>query len=163
MATSQQSPPPTEPLPAAPRRATRAVARWSWLVAGFAAVAVGSVGVVVPGLPTTVFFVFAAWCFGHSSSRFEAWVLGLPKIGGLVADYRAGLGMPRSAKRTALTMMWVAVAFSTFVNLDRPWLAAIIAACGLGGTVAIVWWVPSRIDDIVPSSVDAASGMRREG
>ena len=142
---------PGQSLPAQPpaaRRASRAVARWGWLGAGFAAVAVGSVAVVVPGLPTTVFFVFAAWCFSRSSPRFEAWVLGLPKVGRLVADYRAGLGMPRRAKGTAVAMMWIAVGLSAYINRDRQLLAAVIAACGVAGTAAIVWRVPTRADDL---------------
>ena len=48
---------------------------------GWVAVAVGAVGIVVPGLPTTVFFIIAASCFARSSPRFERWVLGLPGIG----------------------------------------------------------------------------------
>jgi len=136
------------PLRPAVGRATRAVARWWWLTAGFAAVGIGSIAIVVPGLPTTVFFVFAAWCFSRSSPRFEQWVLGLPKVGRLVADYRAGLGMPRSAKRTALVMMWAAVVFSAAINRDRLWLSAVILTCGLIGSVAILWWVPTRAGDI---------------
>jgi uncharacterized membrane protein YbaN (DUF454 family) len=50
-------------------------ARWAWLVAGWLAVAVGTAGVVVPGLPTTGPFVLAASCFAKSSSRFERWGL----------------------------------------------------------------------------------------
>ena len=51
--------------------------------------AIGSVGVVVPGLPTTVFFIVAAACFSRSSSRFEQWVLTRPYVGPMVRDYRA--------------------------------------------------------------------------
>lgn len=128
------------------RTAARRVVRWSWMLAGFVAVAIGSVGIVVPGLPTTVFFVIAAWCFGRSSPRFEQWVLGLPKVGPLVADYRAGLGMPRRAKQIAIAMMSVAVTASAFVNRDRLWLAAVIVACGLVGCATVLWWVPTRAE-----------------
>lgn len=130
------------------RTAARRVGRWSWMLAGFVAVAIGGVGIVVPGLPTTVFFVFAAWCFSRSSPRFERWVLGLPKVGPLVADYRAGLGMPRRAKQIAIGMMALAVTFSAFINRDRLWLAAVIVACGLIGCATVLWWVPSRVDAV---------------
>jgi len=75
--------------------------RAGWLVAGFMAVGLGSLGIIVPGLPTTVFFIVAAWCFSRSSPRFEQWVLDLPKIGPLVRDHRDGLGMPIRAKQYA--------------------------------------------------------------
>ncbi|MDP2401161.1 MAG: DUF454 family protein, partial [Actinomycetota bacterium] len=34
---------------------------------GWACVALGLVGIVVPGMPTTTFLVIAAWCFIRSS------------------------------------------------------------------------------------------------
>ncbi|MEQ1699620.1 MAG: YbaN family protein, partial [Ilumatobacteraceae bacterium] len=103
-AIQPQPPEPTQSR-VAPRRAMRAI----WIGGGFMSVGVGSVGVVVPGLPTTVFFVIAAWCFSRSSPRFEQWVLGLPGVGQLVRDHRDGLGMPRASKRVAIGMMWTAV------------------------------------------------------
>ncbi len=129
---------------AAPAGRVSRLVRVGWIAAGFVAVGVGSVGVIVPGLPTTVFFIVAAWCFGRSSPRFEAWVLGLPKVGRLVRDHREGLGMPASAKRTAVTMMWIAVTFSAWLLRDRWWLSATIVAAGMAGTAVLLWRVPTR-------------------
>ena len=120
------------------------VARVAWTVGGFAAVGVGSVGVVVPGLPTTVFFIMAAWCFSHSSPRFEQWVLDLPRIGPMVRDHRAGLGMPRRVKRVAISMMWVAVTVSAVMLRERWWLVVGLIALAIVGTSYIVWRVPTR-------------------
>ena len=80
------------------------LARGAWFALGWAAVGIGTIGVVVPGLPTTVFFVVAAACFSRSSPRFEQWVLERPGVGPLVRDYRAGLGMPRNAKVAAIVV-----------------------------------------------------------
>jgi len=140
---------PPEPArrPPSVRGAARRVVRWGWISAGFISVAIGGIGVVVPGLPTTVFFVMAAWCFGRSSPRFEQWVLNLPKVGPLVRDYRAGLGMPRRAKQVALSSMGTAVALSAYLNRDRVWLATVIVVAGLVGSAVVLWWVPTRVDD----------------
>ena len=43
--------------------------RGVWIVLGLLSVAVGGIGIVVPGLPTTVFFIMAAACFTRSSPR----------------------------------------------------------------------------------------------
>ena len=128
------------------RSAARRVVRWGWIAAGFVSVGIGAIGVVVPGLPTTVFFVMAAWCFGRSSPRFERWVLNLPKVGPLVRDYRAGLGMPRRAKRVALSSMGIAVALSAYINRDRALLATVIVVAGVVGSAVVLWWVPTRAD-----------------
>lgn len=130
--------------PAQPAK-TRVVRAW-WLILGFCAVGVGSVGIIVPGLPTTVFFIVAAWCFSRSSPRFERWVLTLPRIGPLIADHRAGLGMPRRAKILALSMMWIAITLSAYALRDRPWIVGIVAALGLIGTAYISWRIPTRVE-----------------
>jgi uncharacterized membrane protein YbaN (DUF454 family) len=93
--------------------------RAGWLAGGWVAVAIGGIGIVVPGLPTTVFFIIAASCFGRSSPRFEQWVLGLPRIGRMVADHRAGLGMPGRAKVAALITMWAAIVLSAVALRER--------------------------------------------
>jgi len=125
--------------------------RAAFLTVGFLAVAVGTVGIVVPGLPTTGFFVLAAACFAKSSPRFEQWVLDLPTVGPMVRDYRAGLGMPRRAKVIAITMMVVACSLSAWI-VGVPVGAAILLA-GAVGTWYVGWRVPTR--EVV---IDAQTG-----
>ena len=122
----------------------RGVARWGWFALGWAAVALGGLGVIVPGLPTTGFFVLAASCFARSSPRFERWVLSLPKVGPLVRDYRAGHGMPRRAKVTAITMIVLAVSLSAAVGLSSPAARATVVAAGMVGVWYVGWRVPTR-------------------
>lgn len=117
--------------------------RVALLALGWLAVALGSLGIVVPGLPTTGFFVFAAACFARSSPRFERWVLGLPTIGQLVRDHRAGLGMPRRAKFLAIGMMLSACSLSSLA-LGSPLLAAVVMGAGAVGTWYVGWRVPTR-------------------
>ena len=114
--------------------------RWVWVAGGWAAVALGGIGVVVPGLPTTVFFIIAASCFARSSPRFERWVLNLPRIGPLVRDHRAGLGMPRRAKAWAVGMM---VVFAGASALAAGHLAVSLTIAGLAAIG--VWYVTSRV------------------
>ena len=117
--------------------------RVGWLTLGWLAVVLGGIGVVVPGLPTTGFFVLAAACFAKSSPRFERWVLGLPKIGPLVRDHRAGLGMPRRAKVVAIGMMLTACVLSSLALGSLP-AAAVILGAGAVGTWYVGWRVPTR-------------------
>ena len=128
--------------PALPRRGP--IARAGGLVAGLAAVALGAIGIVVPGLPTTVFFIVAAWCFSHSSPRLERWVLNLPRIGPMVGDYRAGLGMPRRAKAIAISMIAVFVTLSVVLFIGSwPW-RLLVLALGAIGVAYVAVLVPTR-------------------
>ena len=125
--------------------APHAAIRVLWISAGLGCVAVGGVGIVVPGLPTTVFFIGAAACFTRSSPRLEAWVLGLPTIGPAVRDYRAGLGMPRRAKVLAVSMVVVFVSLSAWM-LDS-WVArvALLVAGAIG--ITVILRTPTKVSD----------------
>lgn len=114
--------------------------KWIWFAIGWISVAIGFIGVVIPGLPTTVFMVFAAWCFSKSSPRFEAWLLNLPGIGQLIRDYRDGLGMPRRAKISALVMIAAACTLSSF--MVDPWLLRLTI---IGAGIVGLYWVGIRV------------------
>ena len=108
-------------------------------------VVVGVVGILVPGLPTTVFFIIAAAAFARSNERLEQWVLGLPGIGGAVDDYRSGRGMPKRAKFSALVMLTTAVLASVILFIDPWWVRALVLLVGLIGAVFIVR-VPTKTE-----------------
>jgi len=117
------------------------VGRALWFGIGWVAVGLGSLGIVVPGLPTTIFFIVAASCFARSSPRFERWVLGLPKVGPMVQGYRAGLGMPRRAKFLASGTMLVFGGMAMVLTWGAPVaVAAIAVALAIG-----VWYVTLRV------------------
>jgi uncharacterized membrane protein YbaN (DUF454 family) len=128
------------PLVAARSRVSRAV----WIVVGCVAVGLGTLGVIVPGLPTTGFFVLAAWAFSKSSPRLEQWVLTRPGVGPLVRDYRDGLGMPRRAKVIAITMLVVSCGLSATFGVDRLAVRLAIVAAGAVGVAWILWRIPTR-------------------
>lgn len=129
--------------PQAPAGTQRRITRWIWFVCGLLLVGLGGIGVAVPVMPSTVFFIGAAACFARSSPRFERWVLDLPRVGPLVRDYRGGLGMPRRAKIIAVSMIIMAIGLSSIVI--PSWIGRISAwAFALIGVWFIVWHVPTR-------------------
>ena len=127
-----------------PDRTPSGVVRAGWLVAGFVCVGIGGLGVVLPGLPSTVFFIGAAACFSRCSPRLEAWVLNLRGVGPLVRDYRAGLGMPRRAKVVAIASIVVFSGLSVWLAVVHPAVTAGIALAAVAGVAYVAWRVPTR-------------------
>lgn len=117
--------------------------RAAWITLGFALTALGGLGILLPGLPSTMFFVGAAACFSRSSTRFERWLLSIPVVGTLVDDYRAGHGMPVISK--AITVLLITT-FSTLavIRVDTVAVKWIIAAAGAIGVIAVAFYVPTR-------------------
>ena len=122
----------------------RGPARWLWFAGGLLAVGFGSLGVIVPGLPTTVFFIVAAACFARSNPRFEQWVLNLPRIGRIVREYRAGLGMPRRAKVLAVTMILLVSGASAVFAIGNRLIGGAVIGLGLIGAAYVLFRVPTR-------------------
>ena len=111
------------------------------LLLGFIFVGLGFIGIVIPGMPTTVFMILAAACFAKSSPKFEQWILDLPGIGRLVQDHRDGLGMPQKSKAIAITMMVVAVTLSIIFAITSTLIEILVGGVGIIG----VWYVGFRV------------------
>ena len=114
-----------------------------WVALGFVLTGLGFLGLLLPGLPGTVWFILAAACFARGNPKWEAWLLSQPVVGELVRDYRAGRGMPLRAKWIACTCIAVAVGFS----LTRiPVVAGQVAwaLVGLAGILYITLRIPTR-------------------
>jgi uncharacterized protein len=129
---------------AAASKVRRGPLGWLWFVGGWVSVGLGGLGVVVPGLPTTVFFIVAAACFARCSPRFERWVLELPKIGPMVRDHRAGLGMRRKAKIAAVTTILVVSTVSGVFLIANRAVGLVVVAVGLVGAAYVLFRVPTR-------------------
>lgn len=47
-----------------------------YILLGFLCIALGGIGVLLPGLPTTPFLLLAFYCFTKSSDRLKNWFMG---------------------------------------------------------------------------------------
>ena len=50
--------------------------RFLWIIAGFICLGLGTVGIVLPILPTVPFYLATVFCFAKSSRRLHDWFLG---------------------------------------------------------------------------------------
>ncbi|MDR7811063.1 YbaN family protein [Lacrimispora sp.] len=65
---------------------------------GIAAMALGAVGTVVPGLPATPFFLLALLCFTKSSEKLNCWFRGTGLYAKYVKEYEYDRSMTRKQK-----------------------------------------------------------------
>lgn len=96
---------------------TNGLHRILWLIFGLIFSGIGIVGIIIPGLPTTIFMILAVACFYRSSQRLYDWVINHKYFGNHVKNYREGKGMPRKAKFTAFFFMWGFVIFSVLFGI----------------------------------------------
>jgi uncharacterized membrane protein YbaN (DUF454 family) len=115
---------------------TSKMVRISWLIAGCISTGIGFVGIIIPGLPTTVFMLIAAACFYRSSQRFYNWVISHKLFGNHVKNYREGKGMPKRAKVMAFLFMWGFVLFAVLLGIPDHllWVKIITSLSAMTGT-----------------------------
>jgi uncharacterized membrane protein YbaN (DUF454 family) len=98
---------------------------------GWVFTALGVVGLILPLMPGTIFLIAAAWCFSQSSPRFEAWLLGHPRLGPHVLRWRETGAISRHAKYLACGSM--ALSFALLTQTSAPPIALATAALCLIG------------------------------
>ena len=125
-------PPESASLVPAPQSLPR-VARWLLLVFAALCLVMGAIGVVVPGLPTTVFILMAAWAAARSSPRLHGWLLRHRLFGPMLVNWQNGGYVSRRAKWSAtITMLLCGVIIGWTAHYAwAAWLACTTMACVL--------------------------------
>ena len=117
------------------------MARAFWFSIGIIALVLGGIGVVLPVLPTTPFVILAAFAFGKSSPRFEAWLLSSATFGPMIADWRETGSIAPRFKAIACGMM--GAVFLLSLAMGVPGRVLVIQAVCLGGAAAFILSRPS--------------------
>ena len=130
--TPAPMPPQHEPQPPDPncvQPARSAFARMVWAGLGVFFVVLGSLGIVLPGLPTTPFLILAASCFVRSSQRLYDRLLANRWFGPSIEGFRRGEGVPIKAKVLALSTMAVFVSFALWRGIpEHLWPAKVVVS-----------------------------------
>jgi uncharacterized protein len=128
--------------------------RAALLLVAVVSTGIGFVGLFVPGLPTTVFILIAAWAASRSSPRFHAWLEAHRLFGTLLRNWRLHGSVSLAAKWIATFAMSIC-AIILFVTSDVRWLAP--TATAVMGMVLIWLWLRPR-----PPAGNAAANWEKE-
>tara|TARA_B100000941_G_scaffold206745_1_gene150953 strand:- start:4660 stop:5097 length:438 start_codon:yes stop_codon:yes gene_type:complete len=122
--------------------------RLLWISLGSTFVAIGTIGIFVPGLPTTVFLLLAAACYVRSSEKLYNWLINNKTFGKYIKDFREGRGMPMRAKIFAQSMMTIFIFLAIFplspISVPSLWLKILVFSLGVIGFWYVGFRVPTR-------------------
>ena len=111
------SPPEINKIPPPPNvLVSSAIMRWWLFAVGWLMIALGVIGVLVPGMPTTVFLIAAVWAFSRSSVRFHIWLWEHRVLGPPVRNWYQYQVIPARGKVLAITMMLASVIYMAVIN-----------------------------------------------
>lgn len=110
------------------------VIRWTLLVSGFVLVAIGVLGMFLPLLPTTIFFILAAWCFARSSEKFHHWLHNNRYFGRYLANYRTKGGMTLGSKIFSIAFLLAGISVSVIFLTENLYIRILLASIAVGVT-----------------------------
>ncbi len=116
------------------------VLRWLLLLAAVACLAMGIIGIFVPGLPTTVFILMAGACAARSSARLHGWLWRHRLFGGMLRNWAAGGFVSRKAKWSASITMAVCAVIMLLV--PAPGWAKLLSISCMACVLAWLWCRP---------------------
>jgi uncharacterized membrane protein YbaN (DUF454 family) len=104
---------------------------------GLTLVALGIVGIMLPVMPTTIFFILALTCFTHSSPALANWLLNHPRYGVTLQQWQAHKVVPTKAKYFAAIGMLTG--FILLLNSTAPnWVVYLVAAIEIAVMIYLI-------------------------
>lgn len=95
--------------------------QWPWNAAGLAALATGTIGIVVPLLPTVPLYILAAFCFARGNRAWEARLLAHRHYGPHLLAWREKGAVSRKGKIAATLAFAMSIAIGLW-TLAWPWM-----------------------------------------
>ena len=114
---------------------------------GSLCVGLGVIGIFVPVMPSTVFFLLAAYFYARSSQRFYDALLNNRWFGAYIRNYRAGRGIPLRQKVFTLVVLWLTLGYTGIFVVSSVWVRLILAAIAVGVTLHLVMIKTYRAED----------------
>lgn len=120
------------------------VFRFVLIVLGTLSLALGIIGIFVPGLPTTPFILLTAGLYMRSSDRLYKWVINNRFVGGYVNDFQKSKSIPFQTKLYSIAMMWTMIGISTLFFIESLWGKGLVVLAGVVGTVVVGFVIKTR-------------------
>lgn len=113
------------------------------VIGGTISLAIGFLGIFIPGLPTTPFLLLTAALYIRSSERLYRKLLKTRIIGDYIREYMEVEGMTLKQKISSISLMWTMILVSSFFFIDSRIVIIVVIILGLVGTYVMGCKVPT--------------------
>lgn len=119
--------------------------KFLWTSLGFLSLGMAYIGVITPGLPYSIFVVFAAYCFSKGSERMHRWIYNHKLFGPFLTNWGEKRVFPLKMKYFMLAMMTTSLIIMFFTGV-KP--IGIISTAIFMAFVAIwAWRFPGSVEE----------------
>lgn len=102
------------------------------IAGGILCVILGTIGIFLPILPTTIFFLLAAAAFARSSDRLYNWIMNHRLFGRFIRNYRLYHAVPMASKIVSVAFLWLTIGASVLFAVQLWWLRALLLLIAIG-------------------------------
>ena len=117
--------------------------KYMYMALGFVCLGMAYIGVIVPGIPFSIFLVIAAWAFAKSNDRMHQWLYNHKYFGPFLTNWVNKQVFPTKGKYAMIIVMSSSLLFLWFTTEN------IKAVAWSGGFMALVavwaWRYPGSI------------------
>lgn len=99
----------------------------------------GVIGIIVPVLPSTVFFIIASGIFIKTNEPMYRWLHSNRLTGSYLRAYTLGEGLNKKSKIRSITLLWLTLLVSSWIVREIIWLPILLLIVGL----AVSWHIIS--------------------
>lgn len=122
------------------------------ITGGIACIVIGTIGIFIPILPTTIFYILAAAAFSKSSNRLYHWIMHHPVIGRMIRNYRTYHAIPIRVKIISISFLWLTIGTSAVFAVHNWWIRGLLALIAVGVTwhlLSLKTLTPQMIEEII--------------
>ena len=129
-----------------------------FIVLGCVSLALGTIGIVLPILPTVPFYLLTAFCFANSSERLHDWFIHTTVYKKYIGSYFRRRGMTKKAKRLLIGTV-TAIMVPGFILMDKvPVGRAIMLVVWMGH----IFYFGFKVQTITQQEADDAMAQALE-
>ncbi len=132
-----------------------------YICIGVTAMVLGTIGTVLPGLPTTPFLLLALLCFTKGSEKLNCWFRGTSLYAKYVKHYESDRSLTRKQKLTIQAAAGLMMLVS-FVLTENPVIRLLLVAAFLLHNYVFIFVIKTRQADMSETNIKELAGDKYE-
>jgi uncharacterized protein len=109
-----------------------------YVILGTISLVLGTLGIFLPLLPTTPFYILTAWLYMRGSEKFYRKVMENKYFGTIVRNFQEDKSISLKTKIVIISTLWATILFSAFFVISIWLIRFLLFAIAIGVTIHIL-------------------------
>ena len=116
----------------------------TFIILGSISLVLGTLGVFLPLLPTTPFYLLTAWLYMRGSEKMYRKVMSNKYFGAIVRDFQEDKSISLKTKIISVSMLWTTISLSAFMAVSLWWVRGVLFVIAVCVTVHVLSYKTRR-------------------